>query len=45
MGGVYRLSEIHRAEADFKAKDFVGKLVVVPDSKWNDVVELRGHLT
>ena len=46
VGGVYRLSEIHRAQADFKAKDFVGKLVVVPDSKWNDVVgSIRGHLT
>ena len=34
VGGVYRLSDLHRAQADFKAKNFVGKLVVVPDSKW-----------
>jgi len=31
VGGVYRLSEFHKAQADFIAKDFVGKLVVVPD--------------
>ena len=35
VGGVYRLSDLHRAQADFKAKNFVGKLVVVPDSKWD----------
>ena len=34
VGGVYRLSDLHRAQSDFKAKTFVGKLVVVPDSKW-----------
>jgi NADPH:quinone reductase-like Zn-dependent oxidoreductase len=33
VGGVYRLSEFHRAQTDFMAKDFVGKLVVVPDRK------------
>ena len=33
VGGVYSLSDFHRAQADFIAKDFVGKLVVVPDSK------------
>ncbi|MER9020167.1 alcohol dehydrogenase family protein [Mesorhizobium sp. M0898] len=32
VGGVYRLSDFHRAQADFIAKDFVGKLVVVPDA-------------
>ena len=37
VGGVYKLSDLHRAQSDFKAKNFVGKLVVVPDSKW-DVV-------
>jgi NADPH:quinone reductase-like Zn-dependent oxidoreductase len=31
VGGVYPLSEFHRAQTDFMAKDFVGKLVVVPD--------------
>jgi NADPH:quinone reductase-like Zn-dependent oxidoreductase len=34
VGGVYRLSDFHRAQADFMAKGFVGKLVVVPDTKW-----------
>lgn len=33
VGGVYKLSEFHRAQTDFMAKDFVGKLVVVPDAK------------
>jgi NADPH:quinone reductase-like Zn-dependent oxidoreductase len=33
VGGVYSLSDFHRAQSDFMAKDFVGKLVVVPDSK------------
>ncbi|HEV2900452.1 MAG TPA: alcohol dehydrogenase family protein [Pseudaminobacter sp.] len=33
VGGVYSLSDFHRAQTDFMAKDFVGKLVVVPDSK------------
>ncbi|SFU20791.1 alcohol dehydrogenase family protein [Mesorhizobium sp. YR577] len=33
VGGVYKLSDFHRAQADFVAKDFVGKLVVVPDAK------------
>jgi NADPH:quinone reductase-like Zn-dependent oxidoreductase len=34
LGGVYRLSDFHRAQTDFLAKGFVGKLVVVPDAKW-----------
>lgn len=33
VGGVYPLSEFHRAQGDFMAKSFVGKLVVVPDAK------------
>lgn len=33
VGGVYRLSDFHHAQSDFVAKDFVGKLVVVPDSE------------
>jgi NADPH:quinone reductase-like Zn-dependent oxidoreductase len=32
VGGVYPLSQFHRAQADFVAKGFVGKLVVVPDA-------------
>ncbi|MGK6315507.1 alcohol dehydrogenase family protein [Neorhizobium sp. DT-125] len=31
VGGVYPLSEFHRAQGDFMAKNFIGKLVVVPD--------------
>lgn len=31
VGGVYTLSEFQRAQCDFMAKKFVGKLVVVPD--------------
>lgn len=31
VAGVYPLSEFHRAQTDFMAKQFVGKLVVVPD--------------
>ncbi|NKM11070.1 zinc-binding dehydrogenase [Rhizobium laguerreae] len=33
VGGVYPLSEFHRAQTDFMAKNFVGKLVVVPDER------------
>jgi len=33
----YPLSEIHAAQAAFKAKDFVGKLVMQPDAKWQAV--------
>lgn len=32
VGGVHRLSDFHRAQQAFMAKDFVGKLVVVPDA-------------
>jgi NADPH:quinone reductase-like Zn-dependent oxidoreductase len=31
VGGIYPLSDFHRAQTDFMAKNFVGKLVVVPD--------------
>ncbi|CAN7490782.1 alcohol dehydrogenase family protein [Rhizobium sp. LjRoot254] len=31
VGGVYPLSDFHRAQKDFMAKNFIGKLVVVPD--------------
>ncbi|MBN9245496.1 MAG: alcohol dehydrogenase family protein [Mesorhizobium sp.] len=34
VGGVYKLSDFRRAQTDFMAKDFVGKLVVVPDAAW-----------
>lgn len=34
VGGIYKLSDIHRAQTDFKRKQFVGNLVLVPDSKW-----------
>ena len=31
LAATYKLSEIGRAQADFKAKKYVGKLVIVPD--------------
>lgn len=33
VGGVYKLSDLHRAQIDFIAKKFIGKLVIVPDAK------------
>ena len=33
VGGVYKLSDFHRAQTDFMEKRFFGKLVIVPDSK------------
>ena len=37
LSGTYKLSDFHRAQRDFMNKDFVGKLVVVPDAKWDAV--------
>jgi len=34
VGGVYRLSDFHKAQTDFMSKGFVGKLVVVPDARF-----------
>lgn len=34
VGGVFRLSDFHEAQRRFVAKEFVGKLVVVPDARW-----------
>jgi len=42
-GGMYELSEFHKAQTDFMAKKFIGKLVVVPDAKW-DSVGIHRHL-
>lgn len=39
LGGVYKLSDFHRAQTDFMGKAFVGKLVVVPDAKWPTIGE------
>ena len=36
LSDVYKLSDIHRAQSDFMAKKFVGKLVVVPDARWDE---------
>ncbi|ABI57401.1 alcohol dehydrogenase family protein [Alkalilimnicola ehrlichii MLHE-1] len=33
----YRLSDFHRAQRDFMEKSYIGKLVVVPDRKWDEV--------
>lgn len=35
LAGTYRLSDFHKAQSDFMAKGFVGKLVVVPDAQWD----------
>ena len=35
VGGVYRLSDFHEAQRAFMAKEFFGKLVVVPDRHWD----------
>lgn len=37
LGGVYQFSEFHQAQKESMAKGFVGKLVVVPDAKWDKV--------
>ena len=37
LGGLHRLSQFHQAQRDFIAKGFVGKLVVAPDAKWDEV--------
>ncbi len=36
LHGTYPLSEFHRAQTDFMEKGFIGKLVVVPDAKWDE---------
>ena len=33
----WKLSELHKAQADFVSKNYVGKMAVVPDSKWEQV--------
>jgi NADPH:quinone reductase-like Zn-dependent oxidoreductase len=37
LHGTYRLSDFHRAQTDFMDKDYVGKLVVVPDRHWESI--------
>lgn len=32
----FRLSDFHRAQTEFMAKKYIGKLVVVPDSQWEE---------
>jgi NADPH:quinone reductase-like Zn-dependent oxidoreductase len=32
----FKLSQFHKAQEHFMSKDYVGKLVVVPDSQWDD---------
>ena len=39
LAETFRLSDFHRAQNAFMTKDFVGKLVVVPDAKWVDFGE------
>lgn len=35
LAGTYKLSDFHRAQSDFMEKRFVGKLVAIPDAKWD----------
>jgi NADPH:quinone reductase-like Zn-dependent oxidoreductase len=35
LAATFKLSDFHRAQAEFMSKNFVGKLVVIPDSKWD----------
>jgi len=44
VGGVHRLSDFHAAQARFISKQFVGKLVVVPDRHWRPEYERMGGL-
>lgn len=37
LSRTYKLSDLHRAQADFVSKSYVGKLVVVPDSQWEEI--------
>lgn len=37
LHAAYPLSEFHRAQEAFMSKHFIGKLVIVPDSKWDEV--------
>jgi NADPH:quinone reductase-like Zn-dependent oxidoreductase len=37
LGGAYPLSKLNAAQAAFQAKSHIGKLVVVPDRKWNEI--------
>lgn len=37
LAGAFRLSDFHCAQQVFMSKDFVGKLVVVPDAHWERV--------
>jgi NADPH:quinone reductase-like Zn-dependent oxidoreductase len=37
LAGTYKLSNFHTAQRAFMDKRFVGKLVVVPDGKWDEV--------
>jgi NADPH:quinone reductase-like Zn-dependent oxidoreductase len=39
----WRLSELREAQADFVAKSYVGKMAVVPDSKWDTVGAPHGR--
>jgi NADPH:quinone reductase-like Zn-dependent oxidoreductase len=37
LHGTYRLSEFHAAQQEFMDKRYIGNLVVVPDSKWDEI--------
>lgn len=35
LSKTYKLSDLHKAQEDFVAKTYIGKLVVIPDAKYN----------
>ncbi len=37
LGGAWRLSQLREAQAAFQRKNHIGKLVVVPDRKWDEI--------
>jgi NADPH:quinone reductase-like Zn-dependent oxidoreductase len=43
LAATYKLSDFHRAQMDFMAKRFFGKLVVVPDAKWRSELSRVGR--
>jgi alcohol dehydrogenase len=42
LAGIYRLSDLRRAQSYFTARRFVGKLVVIPDRHWSPATSAAG---
>jgi len=39
----YKLSQFHEAQTQFMEKNYFGKLVIVPDAKWDEVGAQHAH--